>query len=246
MTSIEKALALLDLFGKEPYMYTVAELCEKTGMNRTTVYRDLSAMEAQGLLMRQEGDRYYTIGPLMYRMGNLYLQNAHYEEKVLTVLEEIAAKTKESVGLARRDGDKILSIFSVETHQAVRINDKPGVFYPIYKGLYGKGLMAFWDIGRVSAMLDDCVFEKTGPNTHTDKASVLADYADIRERGYVVSIEETMPYIVGVGVPIRGMSGAVRNIVAVSMFKTPDYEERLTAIRDILLAHVGELARYME
>lgn len=246
MTSLDKALMLLEYFAREPYAYTVAGLCAATGLNRTTIYRDLCTLERHGLLMRHEDGKNYTIGPLMFRMGSLYLQNAHYENNVLTILEEIAVETRESVGLARRESDKVISIYSVETHQAIRMNDKPGVFYPIYKGLYGKGLMAFWDEQRVDALLDGCTFEKSGPNTHTTKQAVLEDYARIRQRGYVLSIEETAPYIVGVGVPIRGLSGEVRNIVAVSMFKSEDYSGRLESIRDTLLQYSRDLARYME
>ena len=110
-TSIEKALEILSVFSEEPYEYSVMDIVKITGMNRTTVYRDLTSLENYGFIMRSEDDRYYTLGPLAYHMGSAYLTKADYEEKILSLLEKIGEETKESVGLARRDGEKIVSIY---------------------------------------------------------------------------------------------------------------------------------------
>ena len=62
MTGLEKALFLLDLFTEPPYIYDVSALSSLTGMNRTTVYRNLTVLEHFGLLERNEYTRTYTIG----------------------------------------------------------------------------------------------------------------------------------------------------------------------------------------
>ena len=43
MTSLEKGLYLLSLFAEEPYAFTIAEIVKMTGLNRTTVYRNLTS-----------------------------------------------------------------------------------------------------------------------------------------------------------------------------------------------------------
>ena len=246
MTSLEKALHLLFLFGEEPYEYTVPELAEKTGLNRTTIYRNIVTMEESGLLMKNDRDKSYKLGPMAYNLGSVYLENANYEENILNILEELARESKESVGLARREGNRIVSIYSVEIHQPVKMNDKPGEFYPINRGTYGKGLMAYHDPDTVEKLVDEELpFEKIRPNTITDKEELLKEYELIRKKGYVTSIEETFPLVIGVGIPLYGSTGEVRNVVSISFFKEENYMEKMESLLALLNKYKKELEKYI-
>ncbi|MEI8217299.1 MAG: IclR family transcriptional regulator C-terminal domain-containing protein [Eubacteriales bacterium] len=244
-TSIEKALNLLYIFVEPPYEYTLPQLVKKTGMNRTTLYRNLSSLLQSCLLMCDEQGKYYKIGPLAYRMGSIYLINANYEERVLAILEKIAEESSESVGLARREGEKIVSIYSVEIHQPTKMNDKPGVFYPINKGTYGKCLMAYYDQGKLKVLLEKSTFEKTCKNTIVDKDELLLEYERIRKQGFVLSIEETFPYVIGVGIPIADSKGNVKNVVAISFFKHDNYLEKIEECKALLFKYQSELSKYI-
>lgn len=245
LTSLEKGLYLLSLFGKEPYKFTVTDLVDMSGLNRTTVYRTLATLEDFGMLIRDNKSKAYRMGPMTYHMGNIYLMNANYKESILTILEKIGEESAESVGMAHREGNKVVSIFSVETHQPVKVNDKPGMFYPMNKGCYGKCLMAYYDQETVSEMLDTLTFEKTTPNTLTLKQDILAEYEKIRQQGYVESIEETVPYVIGIGVPLRNPDGQVENVAAISFFKHGDYMEKLERMKWILFRYKKELEMYL-
>ena len=245
MTSLEKGLYLLSLFVEEPYRYTLAELSELSGLNRTTVYRTLSSLEEAGMLIRDEKTKEYKMGPVPYRMGNVYLLNANYKESILNILEKIAEETRESVGIAHREGNKVMSIYSVEIHQPVKMNDKPGTFYPMNKGCYGICLMAYHDPAEVSRMLDSAIFEKTAPGTLTTKEEILAEYEKIRTRGYVESIDETLPYIVGVGVPLKSPDGTVENALAISFFRQDDDPDKRIRMRELLIKYQSELEKFL-
>lgn len=240
-TSLQRTLSLLELFMDPPYALSLSQITSRACMNRTTAYRSLSALVETGILIRDSKTRAYAIGPLAFRMGNVYLRSAKYEERILVLLEKIAAEVKESVGLARREGNSVISIYSVESHQLVKMNDLPGEFYPMNKGTYGKCLMAYHDPDIVWELLKHSRFEKTMPNTLTRPEDILAEYERIRERGYVLSVEETAPLIVGVGVPIADGSGAVRNVVAVSFLKQDDYLERIECIKSVLLGYQRQI-----
>jgi DNA-binding IclR family transcriptional regulator len=245
MTSIEKALHLLSLFAEEPYEYTFAEVVKITGMNRTTAYRNIATLERAGLLMKDENKKTYVLGPTTYKMGNIYLANGDDKVNTVRLLEEIAKKTKVSVGLARRERDQVMSIYAIESNESIRMNDRPGTLYPMNKGAYGKCLMAYHENPITSEALERQVFEKTAPGTLTKPDDILAEYEAIRKQGYVLSIEETFPSIIGVGVPLRGHDGRVRNVVAVSFFKQDDYTEKIERMKKILLSYKPELEKFM-
>ncbi len=246
MTSLEKALYLLFLFGQEPYEYTIPQLVEKTGLNRTTIYRNVVTLEENDLLMKIERDKSYRLGPMAYHLGSIYLQNANYEENILTILENIAMESRESVGLARREGNRVVSIYSVEIHQPVKMNDKPGEFYPMNTGTYGKCLMAYHDQSIVEILFDqNTPFDKLTKNTITEKAALLEEYRKIRENGFVTSIEESYPLVIGIGIPLYGSTGEVKNVVSISFFKEENYPEKMEALKELLFKYKKELEKFI-
>lgn len=246
MTSLEKALYLLFLFAEEPYEYTVPELVEVTGLNRTTIYRNIVCLEENGLLIKSERGKSYKLGPMAYHLGSVYLQNANYEDHMLNILEAIAKESEESVGLARREGNRVVSIYSVEIHQPVKMNDKPGEFYPMNTGTYGKCLMAYHDPDIVEKIFDqNAPFEKLTKNTITEKAELLEEYRRIRKAGYVTSIEESFPLVIGIGIPLTGSTGEVKNVVSISFFKEENYLEKMESLKELLLRYKKELERYI-
>lgn len=244
-TSLKKALFLLLLFAEEPYEYTIPQLVEATGLNRTTIYRNVVALEESGLLMKSERDKNYKLGPMAYHIGSVYLINANYEENILNILEKIAEESKESVGLARREGNRVVSIYSVEIHQTVKINDKPGEFYPMNRGTYGKCLMAYHDKTIVEKLIDEANFETEFKNAITDKTKLLGEYQKIREDGYVTSIEETYPLIIGIGIPLYSNTGEVKNVVSISFFKQEDYLDKIEDFKKLLFKYKKELEKYI-
>lgn len=236
-TSLEKALSLIEHFMQQPYSFNLSEIVAMSGMNRTTVYRDLSVFEDAGVLIRDPHTKKYSMGPKAFRMGTVYLRSSNYEESLLVLLERIAEEVKESVGLARRDGNSVISIYSVESHQPIKMNDLPGEYYPMNKGTYGKCLMAYHDRETVKKLLRGQRFEKTGPNTLTRTEDILNEYANIRKNGFVLSLEETAPLIIGVGVPLCDSSGGIRNVVSVSFLKHDDYLARIETIKAVLFRY---------
>jgi succinyl-diaminopimelate desuccinylase len=243
-TGIEKALHILDCFTKKPYAFSARDIAKITGFNRTTVYRDISILETHGLLIRDSHNR-YSLGPQTYVMGNIYLTNGDDREHTLRILKEIERETGESVGLARREGDKVMSIYAVENHSSLKMNDRPGTYYPMNKGTYGKCLMAFREPSVTREELESQTFEQTGPNTLTEPSDILAEYKHIRAQGFALSVEETFAYVIGVGVPLRGTDGEIRNVVAVSFFKTERYLEDIEKIKRVLFRYRPELEKYI-
>ena len=246
MTSLEKALYLFLLFGQEPYEYTIPQLVEKTGLNRTTIYRNIVTLEENDLLIKNGRDKSYRLGPMTYHLGSVYLGNANYQENILSILEDIAMESKESVGLARREGSRVVSIYSVEIHQPVKMNDKPGVFYPMNRGTYGKCLMAYHNREIVEKLIDEAMpFEKVCKNTITEKTALLQEYDMIKKCGFVTSIEETFPLIIGIGIPLTGSTGEVKNVVSISFFKEENYLEKIDSLKELLFRYKKELEKFI-
>lgn len=245
LTSIEKAIIILETMGSDPYCFKPADLAKKLGFNRSSVYRILQILLRRDLVIFDQDTDMYKIGPGMYHIGTTYLYRNSFMSKINDILTEISEITKESVGMSVKDGDKIISIFEIEVHQPMKLNDVPGRYFPVNKGNYGKCIMAYQPIEYINQVLDNSTFEKSYPNTLTTKEELLNEYEKIRHQGYSMSIDELGIDILGTGIPIFDARGKIKACVAVAFFREDGWEEKLMNIKDILLSYQHQIERYM-
>jgi DNA-binding IclR family transcriptional regulator len=141
------------------------------------------------------------------------------------ILDSISKQTEESVGYAILEGNTVLSLYEIEIDQPLKMNYKPGLYYPMNRGCYGKCLMAYNKSEIVEKLLYNQKFEKITKYTLTEPDEILKEYQLIREQGYVVSYCEVSPYFVGVGIPIFNSRGLVKASIAISFLKGIDEKE---------------------
>jgi DNA-binding IclR family transcriptional regulator len=248
LACLNKAINLLNILSAEPYSFNVTELSNISGLNRTTVYRILSTLEESRIVIKNENTKDYKIGPTIYHLGCTYLNNFNCEDQVPRILNEISKQTEESVGYAIREGDTVLSLYEIEINQPLKMNYKPGLYYPMNRGCYGKCLMAYYDADKVKELLYKQKFEKIADNTLTEPEEIFEEYKKIREQGYVISKYEVSPYALGVGIPVFNTKGIVKACVAVSFIKGSSGksdEERINEFLYILKSYSAEFTRYI-
>lgn len=245
LTSIKKAIIILNYLSEHPYEYKASKLASITGINRTTVHRILDTLKEEGVVIKDVDSKKYRLGPSIYRMGSVYLHNVNFENKILETLTKISEESKESAGLAIMDNETIISLYEIELFQSYKMNYKPGIFYPMNRGCYGKCLMAYYDQKRVRELLYSQKFEKICTNTLTDPEEILKEYKKIREKGYVISDEETFRYAVGVGIPIFDSKNKVIACVAISFLKQNNYIEKIEKLKEILFEYSDEISTHM-
>lgn len=245
MTPIEKVTEILRVLSNEPYEFKVAEISSISGINRSTVHRILSELAEDGWVIQDETTKRFKIGPMTYHVGSIYHSNNNYESKLLDVLNDASVKCRESVGYAVREGDRVISLYEIEFYQPYKLNYHAGQFYPMNRGCYGKCLMAYHDQTRVKELLRTQQFEKLCPNTIVEPQQLLQEYENIRNSGYVVSDEEIMPNLVGVGVPVFNSRGMVKACIAIAFIKSTDYLDRIEEFKQILLAAAKKISHYI-
>lgn len=244
LSSIKKSVIVLNQLSIPPYEYTPSHLSELTGINRTTIHRILDDFNEFDLVIKDSSSKKYRIGPNLYRMGSVYVNNLNFKNKMLEILTALSEECKESVGLAIREGDKVISLYEIEQFQPMKMNYKPGLFYPYNRGCYGKCLMAYHDQNRVEELIKAEKYDKVCKNTLTDPIEILAEYKKIRQQGYVISDEETFNFAVGVGIPIFDANNNIKCCVAISFFKQEDYKEKIEEFKELLFKYSREISKY--
>ncbi len=240
-STVGNAMKVLDVLGRSPYEYRISELEKKLDISRTSINRIIQTLEKNNMVIRNPETKKYKIGPFAYHLGCVYLDNGNYENKVVEILEKICDELRVSSGLAKREGDDVISLFSVDNFKPFKINYVPGTFFPMNRGCYGKCLMAYHDRDRVKKLLKGKKFKKICENTITEHHELLKEYDQIVEQGFVLSVDETFPSAIGVGIPIFGKDGEVKHCVAVSFIKDNNYKEKIEESKKLLFKYKDEL-----
>jgi len=241
LSSIKKAIVILELLSTPPYEYTVAVISKQTGINITTIYRIIAQLEEENLVAINAETKKYRIGSNAYHIGSSYIYRNNYMQSLEEIVHEISEKIKESVGIAIFDQGRIMSIIESEIHQPMKVNDIPGRYFPGNKGNYGKCIMAFQKPEYIEEYLNTHTFEKTFPAVLTTKEELLEEYAKIRERGYSESVDELAMEVVGVGVPLFDKNGQIWGCIAVGFFREAGWEQKMAEIRDVFFQYKRRL-----
>jgi DNA-binding IclR family transcriptional regulator len=245
LTPVGKMIRIIDALCIKPYEFGASEISGRTGIDRSSVRRILNELQEESWIIQDSNTKKFKIGPMIYHAGMIYRSNNNADCKILEVLNDLSERIKESIGYAVRDGDRVMSLYETEIHQPLKLNYHPGEFYPMNKGCYGKCLMAYHDRNRVIELLKDQKFEKVMPNTLTEMDEILDEYDKIVADGYVISDEEIMKYLVGVGVPVCNREGSLNSCIVVAFIKGADYKEKIKEYLYLLTESKNEIEKYV-
>jgi DNA-binding IclR family transcriptional regulator len=216
--SVQRVSALLKALASGTEGMVLADLAAAARLPESTTWRLLATLIEEGLVERAtDGSGRYLMGLETFRLGSAVLKRLGIGQNVLTDLEELAADTGETVNLGALHGFHVLYLQKVESHHTLRASLTVGsATVPAHCSANGKMLLAHLDPPRRDALLDTNELAAFGPNTITDRATLLEELDRIRERGYSVDDMEFGPDIRAVAAPIRDHSGRVIAAVAVA------------------------------
>ena len=94
------ASAILSLFDVDHREWTIDEIAARTGLLRMTAYRMVRTLEAAEFLVRDTTSNHYHLGPAAITMAYVAEDYSEFVEHARPFLEELLARTGESVTLA--------------------------------------------------------------------------------------------------------------------------------------------------
>ncbi|MFI1442307.1 IclR family transcriptional regulator [Streptomyces fructofermentans] len=244
MKSASRTVALLELLaarGDRPAR--LDELAEELGVPRSSMYQLLQTLVDCGWVRSDTTGSLYGIGIRALLTGTSYLDSDPHVRTVRPYLDEASDALGETIHLARLDGPDVVYLATRESHEYLRTISRVGRRIPAHAGALGKALLAERDDAELP--LPDDPLERFTPNTHTGRATLLADLADVRARGYSIDREETVTGVAGFGFALRYGSPATDAISCSVPVPRLDaaHEERVVAVmREVRAKIEGVLA----
>jgi len=207
-----RAVRLLKLFTNERPDMSLAELSRASGLNKTTTHRLLRALQSEALIDRNPATSTYCLGPGLMALGVQALASSDLRRRVRPVLRSLARETGETATLEVPFEDSMLILDEVAGSHVLGSAGNIGTRWPIHATSTGKVWLAFDEtgIGRLGPKLKPLT-----PNTVVQHEQFQPQLAEIRRRGYAITIDELEDGFTAVATIIRGVLGDVQGALSI-------------------------------
>jgi DNA-binding IclR family transcriptional regulator len=219
--AVDRALAVLAALGAARVEASLSELAAELGLNKTTVFRLLGALEREGFVARSVERQTYCLGPALIRLGAQARRATGMHDAAHPVLAALAAETGETATLEVLVGEEVLILDEVHGRFLVGSSPEVGTRWPAHAASTGKVLLAAARFetepgasprrgaapaGRLARLT---------PNTIGSRAALERELSEVWRAGFAVGLEEVELGYVAVGAPVRNPEGRV--VAAISI-----------------------------
>ena len=198
--SAARTIALLKSFDDVHPEWTLAELSERLGLNKTTTHRLLAVLEGEGLIERNNAGA-YKLGPEMIALGGCAMRANDLRAASRAVMETLAMEVAETVSLEILSKNQIMIIDEVSSREPMGVSQNVGARLPLHATSTGKLLLAYSPADVVDEALSGPLPALT-PATITDPEALRAQLDEICARGYAITQEELDVGFMAVAAPI--------------------------------------------
>ncbi len=177
--TLDQGLMLLDAVA-EHGPGTVADLADRSGLNRTVTHRLVATLEQRGFLRRSEDGR-VALGPALLDLGDRVETDLRAATRI--PLQVLSGRTRETAVVTVPDGVEAVAVEQNNGfYHMLRVDYRPGFRHPLDRAAHGKAILAF--------MADPPL-------------ALPAEEAEaIRRRGYAVSRDELQLGAAGLAAPV--------------------------------------------
>jgi DNA-binding IclR family transcriptional regulator len=215
--AVERALTMLEAFADGTPRLALAELAERTGLYPSTVLRLAASLGRFGYLHR-DGDGRFRLGPTPLRLGVLYRESFDLADHVRPALARLVERTEETAAFYVREGERRICLYRHHAPRMIRHHLEEGAALPLDRGASGRLLMAF-----------------TGAQDPI--------HAEVRERGFTVSLGERDPETAAIAVPVFGADHRIVGALSVTGLRGRFEGENVARFTEVLLDEARALSR---
>jgi DNA-binding IclR family transcriptional regulator len=192
----------------------LSELARAAGLNKTTAYRLLAALEREGMVGRAADGERYVLGPEIVVLGGRALRANNLRAVARPELERLAEDTRETASLEILSGGEMLVIDEIAGGHLMSGVPDLGSRWPLHASSTGLAVLAFLPEADAAGLLPRVLTPFT-QSTVTGRAALRAELACVRARGYSVA-DETLEFgLVAIAAPVFDHDG--RAIAALSI-----------------------------
>jgi len=205
--ALEKGLRLLLLLRDQSAPLSLEEITNASGLNKTTCFRLLRTLQDFGFVERAPDSKRYSLGSELISLGAAARKRLSLRRLAQPYMRRLKDQTGETVNLSILDGTEVVFIARLEASHIISTHHRIGDRLPAYCTCMGKAILAHLSRERLSAILEETIFEPKTPATITSRTALLKELARVRREGLAYNMEELEKGLCAVAAPVMGQSG---------------------------------------
>lgn len=214
MSTVSKAIDLLNWFSAERAQIGLAEFQRLTGRDKATTYRYLCALEETGLLEKDPETRSYCIGPAVLRLAHIREVTVPRRAGVRLVLPKLAEATGELAHASILQGHTLVPLTDhASSRHSTRVVLNESVL-PLHATGSGLSALAFGDPSLRTTSLQS--LKRYTHSTPTNSAQLDTILHEVRQTGFGIGDQGYEEGVYGIGVPLFDSSSRLVGSVAVA------------------------------
>ncbi|WP_047148388.1 IclR family transcriptional regulator [Aquamicrobium sp. LC103] len=199
--SLERVLAVLEVFSENHLEWTPEELMEELGYSRPTLYRYLKTLREAGLLTSMPNAG-FTLGPKVVEMDYLLRKSDALILNGSAHLKNLTERYSCTALLVRWYGDKLLCVDSLASVKNPRSSYPRGRPMPLGRGAIARSIMAFLPRRHLMPMIERTFDELRAVGLGNTPDEIVESLKRVRKAGYAVAFGEVTPGVVGIAAPV--------------------------------------------
>jgi DNA-binding IclR family transcriptional regulator len=190
--SLQKGLRVLDAFDAGRQFLTLREIAEACDMDKSAAQRFTHTLAQLGYLEKCSETKRYSLGKKVLELSFHYLRANTLVEAASPVLIELQKTCGERVNLSLFDDTSIIYAVRQLGKREYYFSSLIGRRMPIYCTSGGRMMLAHLAKEEVNDILKRCKLQPITPRTIYEATKVRAKIAEAREKGYALTVEETV------------------------------------------------------
>jgi DNA-binding IclR family transcriptional regulator len=199
--AVARAIGLLKVFSDAQPEWSLSDLAQTTKLNKTTAFRLLAALEAEGLVLRNPLSSGYRLGVELVALGGCAMRSNPLRAVSRPVLESLAQECDEAATLEVLTGAHVLIVDEVSSRHPMGMSQDVGSRLPVHATATGKLLLAYAgdDVRAATLRLP---LSRLTDQTITDLDRLHQQLGEIRQQGHALAIGELEQGFIAIAAPV--------------------------------------------
>jgi DNA-binding IclR family transcriptional regulator len=212
--AVQRALRIIGLFDARHPEWSPSELGRRSGLRRTTAYRLMKTLEAEGVITLCEQTGKYSLGPAVFQLAYVWISQAGLARIATPHLERLTTVTGETSNLMVWNGEGVLCVAHSPSPRPFKLMMSVGQTFTDLANAESKVLLAFGPENRRTECLKRRL-EPLTPFTITDPDRFAGELRRVAQEGVAYDIQEQQLGVCAVSVPVWDFSDEVRASMSV-------------------------------
>lgn len=216
MSTVTKALSLLQHFSRARPLIGLSDMARLSGLNKATAHRMLTELQAAGFVEHAGAGREYRLGPALIRLAALREQAVPLRDVAADVLRALSDSTQETAHFSILQGDLLVATaYAYSPVYGTRVTMEDAQELMLHATSSGLAVLAFGPEDMVARILSGPLPART-PQTVTDPAAIRTALARVRAQGVAESVSGFEMDVHSHAVPIFDAKGLALGALAVA------------------------------